>query len=287
MKQAITCIEASGSISCDSSFVNMYIWENIYQQLIHFENGFLFRCGQGPNRFVYKFPLGSGDIFAALKLVEQDAASCGKIPEFDALTKENCEIIAKAFPDTPYSFHIMPGAADYIYKTQDLVNLSGRTYHAKRNFINRFQRQYADRSEIGVITEKDYDEILEFNKKWCEKDGCIHDNLLSESCAIKKAFAHYNDLSLEGLWLRIDGEIKAYTFASRLTKDVADVHVEKADADIAGAYAVINNAFANMLADRYTYINREEDLGLPGLRKAKQSYYPMILLSKFSSKAKQ
>jgi hypothetical protein len=285
-KQAISCIEASGSFSCDSSFVNMYVWGNIYQNLICFENGFLFRCGQGPNRFVYKFPLGGGDVSDALKLLEEDAAEHGKIPEFIGLTEENCEIIVKTLPHIPYSFQIMPGASDYIYKASDLAELPGKKYHSKRNFLNRFERLYGSRSEIGGITDRDFEEILEFNKKWCEQNGCVHSRtLFRETCAIKRAFAHYKKLSFEGLWLRVDGEIKAYTFASRLVEGVADVHVEKADTDIIGAYAVINNALAKMLSARYTYINREEDLEIPGLRQAKQSYHPAILLSKYSAKA--
>ncbi len=281
---ALPCIEAAGSMSCDTSFVNMFIWKNIYKSEICFENGFLFRRGVGAERFKYRFPLGGGDIFAALSAIEKDAGEAGRLPEFVGLTEDHCGVIEKAYPGVRYMFEKKPDWADYIYRASDLAELTGKKYHAKRNFINRFQQQYEGRYTLAEIRRDEFPEILEFTRIWCEKNGCIHDMDLSrELCAVKTAFSYYEALGLVGLCLRLDGKVIAYTLASRLIKGVADVHFEKADSDIDGSYAVINNALARHLAKEYVYINREEDLGLPGLRKAKASYHPEIHLMRYNA----
>ncbi len=286
MAQALPLIERSGCMACDASFVNMFIWKNLYQSLICIRNGFLFRRGVGRSRLIYSYPLGGGDIADALSLIREDAAEAGGLPAFEGLTEEQCPVVAAVYKDINYTFEKTPQWADYIYHSSDLAALGGKKYHSKRNFINRFQAEYGGRYALKEITPDMLDELWRFNLEWCAREGCAHghNGVGSESCAIRTAFSNYTALGLRGQALYVDGAIAAYTFASHLLDTVADVHVEKALASVTGAYAVINQALAAALAPSYQYLNREEDMGLDGLRQAKASYHPAIHLMRYSAR---
>ena len=122
------------------------------------------------------------------------------------------------------------------------------------------------------------------NAKWCAVNGCSEDaSKQKEVCAVRKAFHHYDVLGLVGGILRVDGEIVGYTLGEPLNSDTFVVHIEKAFSEVRGAYPTINNQFVSHCASNFTYINREEDMGLEGLRKAKLSYQPEILLTKYTA----
>ena len=277
------CISASGTLAYDASFTSMFIWQRAYNVGYCLENGFIFRRGEDGR---YRFPIGGGDVFAALAKIERDAKERGAALQFNGLTKEQCEIVAQAFPAREFEFIERPDFADYIYNASDLIFLKGKRYHSKRNFINRFKRENDGRYEITPITKDDIDSVWEYNKAWCERNGCVHDQaLLGEFCAIKIALSNFFELGLVGRLLNLDGRIIAYTFASRIGENAVDVHVEKAEDGIAGAYQVINNALASAPEfEGVRYINREEDMGKEGLRKAKQSYCPEILLMRYNAR---
>ena len=274
------CVFASGCRACDFSPVNLFIWQCIYKNRICIEDGFLFRRNEGKNGEVrYAFPLGAGEVRPALEKIRADAAENGAPLVFTGLTDEQLSMVTEHFSDKSFSLSPRRDRADYVYSSEKLATLSGKKYHSKRNFINRFNQNYGSRAEIAPITEKDLPEIAEYSRLWCETNGCRHENgLEEEACAISTALKNWNELGLTGALLRLDGKVCAFNFASALTADTADVHVEKADDTVEGSYAVINNALAKMLLPRFSYINREEDLGLPGLRQAKESYRPEILL---------
>ncbi len=274
-EQAEACIAASGSMACQSSFVNLYMWRKVFPTEIAFSDGFLFRRAVRHGETRHYFPLGKGDLDAALaKILAQDPA-----PIFMGLTKEQADIVAQRLPHLKYTFTELRDNADYIYETKSLITLSGKKLHGKKNHLNRFLKTYEGRWETVPISRENLPLVRAFHEEWCKKNDCKGGKgLAGEYCAVMDALDVYEELGVFGLLLLVDGKPAAYSFASKINDQVADVHVEKADTDIDGSYAVINQQMAEKMLSSFTYVNREEDMGIPGLRKAKESYRPAILL---------
>ena len=170
---------------------------------------------------------------------------------------------------------------DYVYLRSDLATLRGKKYQPKRNHINRFKAAYPN-YEYKELTAELVPECLRLESMWCKANDCAENEaLIAERRSMTDALKHINELDLRGGVLHVNGEIVAFTFGAPINNETFDTCVEKANTDIEGAYAMINNEFANRIPEQYIYINREEDLGLEGLRKAKLSYYPETLLEKY------
>jgi len=170
---------------------------------------------------------------------------------------------------------------DYVYLTTDLAELNGRKYHSKRNHITKFTAANPD-WHYGKLTPSRIEECMEIANIWCVHRECaIYPDLALEYQAIKLAFANYDALDLQGGVILIDNKVQAFTFSEKLNKEMAVIHIEKANPKIDGLYAIINKEFCKNAWQEVTYINREEDLGVPGLRKAKESYFPVKLIEKY------
>jgi len=175
--------------------------------------------------------------------------------------------------------------ADYIYMRENLVTLSGKKLQSKRNHINKFKKEYS--YEYLPITPDNVDECLRLEAEWCKVNNCDEqEGTGNERRAIEYALKNFEQLGLTGGILCAMGKIVAFTFGTPINKDTFGIHVEKADTTIDGAYPMINNEFAKRIPGHFTYINREEDLGIEGLRKAKLSYNPAIILEKYSVQLK-
>jgi hypothetical protein len=173
-----------------------------------------------------------------------------------------------------------PDQNDYVYQTQELIHLAGRKYHQKKNHLNQFLNQY--RFEALELDDHLAAEALELEEAWCELRQCSLDPGLSgEDRAVHEALRHFGRLDYRGLVLRIDGRIQAFSLGEPLNQETVVIHVEKANPDIRGLYAAINQLFCQRMWGAYRFINREQDLGREGLRKAKQSYHPHRLVEKF------
>ncbi len=169
---------------------------------------------------------------------------------------------------------------DYIYATKDLIELAGRKYHAKRNFINRFRMEYEFSYES--LNDTHIAACLDLADEWCRVRRCCDDlGLAGEHRAVREALARYFDLDLKGGVIVIDGKVRAFALAEALNPETAVIHVEKADPDIRGLYAMINREFCQEALSGFAYVNREQDLGDQGLRKAKESYFPQRLVEKY------
>ena len=169
---------------------------------------------------------------------------------------------------------------DYVYRREDLVQLAGNKYRSKRNHINQLLRFYA--FECEPLQEKHIDDCLILQEKWCQMNRCADDlDLLSEDEAIREILTHHNTLHVQGVVIVVEGRVGAFTAGERLNNDTVVVHIEKADPDIPGLYPLINQQFCKNMRDDATYINREQDLGIEGLRKAKLSYYPDHFVEKY------
>lgn len=170
---------------------------------------------------------------------------------------------------------------DYVYKAVDLCDLKGRKYHAKRNHIRKFRQQYPD-FVYRPLTEELVQDCIDNELEWCEKRECDeHPGLRCEKFAIIDALNSYTALGFSGGCIFIDGKIEAFTFGEPLNDDTAVIHVEKGNPDMPGIYNVINQEYCRHNWRNMTYINREEDMGIEGLRIAKEGYYPVKMIEKF------
>lgn len=174
---------------------------------------------------------------------------------------------------------------DYIYSHDDLVNLSGNKFHDKKNLLRQFERKYD--AGFEPLTVATIDEALKFEHSWCTTRECEKDPKLSrEKCAIFRMLSHFEVLHLTGAAVRVDGKIVGITMGEPLNGDTYVIHVEKADDKFRGIYQFINQRFAASIDPKYKWINREQDLGIPGLRRAKQSYNPVRMGKKYTIRLK-
>ena len=166
---------------------------------------------------------------------------------------------------------------DYIYRRTDLATLHGRHLNAKRNHIHRFRAEHPD-FEYRPLTPECFDECRRLTEIWQEEKG-DSDIINTEKQVMETIFSNWDALGMIGGSIFVNGRMVAFTYGSAVTTDTFDVCVEKADRHVEGAFAIINQQFAEHLPEQYIYLNREEDMGIPGLRKAKLSYHPEILLT--------
>jgi len=169
---------------------------------------------------------------------------------------------------------------DYIYRRTDLETLHGRHLDAKRNHINRFRAEHPD-FEYRPLTPEYFDECRRLTEIWQARTKFKGNSeaIDVEKQVMETIFSNWDALGMTGGSIFVDGRMVAFTYGSAVTTDTLDVCVEKADRHVEGAFAIINQQFAEHLPEQYIYLNREEDMGIPGLRQAKLSYHPEILLT--------
>ena len=172
---------------------------------------------------------------------------------------------------------------DYQYRSHDLINLEGRSLHSKRNHLNQFQRKY--NWEYQIMTLEHITEILAMQHEWFNICSVPEDDLNGEDQAMTAVLRHYHALGVSGGVILVDGKIQALAIGERLNHNTAVIHIEKANTEFKGIYATINQQFAAKHWAEMEYINREEDMGIEGLRKAKLSYHPDRLIEKYSIKS--
>ena len=185
--------------------------------------------------------------------------------------------------NSPFSISVEPvrNQYDYIYRRTDLTTLHGRHLDAKRNHINRFRAEHPD-FEYRPLMPVFFDECRRLTEIWQEEknqSGNKNETIDAEHRVMETIFSNWDALGMTGGSIFVDGRMVAFTYGSAVTTDTLDVCVEKADRKVEGAFAIINQQFAEHLPEQYIYLNREEDMGIPGLRRAKLSYHPEILLT--------
>ncbi len=266
---------------CEYTFANLYIWGR--QRAAIVENH-LVLFSQYDRRSVYPLPVGNGDKKAVLDELIADATERGITCRFTGVTDSEKELLESLYPDK-FHFQCDRNFFDYVYDINDLSDLRGRKFHSKKNHYNRFCEMYPN-SRIEELCEANLPKVKEMVEEWYRDKRA--DNPASdfemEEIAIAKAFKHYSELGMEGIAI-IDGDtVLAMTMGSFNSSNTIDVHFEKAKFGIDGAYAAINCEFARYLRDKYPqvlYLNREDDMGLEGLRKAKESYRPHHMIEKY------
>lgn len=282
-------LEKSGFRGSEYVFSNNFIYRKIYRiDVAQMEDYYLVRSGKNDQECSYLYPAGSGDIKPVIEALMEDASSNGRIFRMHGVMDEAKAALETLFPGK-FAFEELRDNFDYLYESERLSTLAGKKLHSKRNFINRFLAENEGRWAYEAVSPENLDECWEMNEQWCALYGCddsgekgTSETLQEEACAVRNCFNNFTALGLSGGLLRVDGKIVAYTMGRPINSEVFIVHIEKAFADVAGAYPMINREFvANNCMD-YRYINREDDVGDEGLRKAKLSYKPDILLAKYA-----
>lgn len=267
--------------NCDLSFANLFSWRFYYRTEIAEWGGFLlFRFNACHEQLAYMMPVGSGSLKPVVEAMMDDARAAGApFLMLGVCAATRAELEAE-FPGQ-FEFQLDRDYFDYIYLRTDLATLRGKKFQPKRNHINRFKATYPH-YEYQELTPALVPECLRLENSWCQANDCAENQALQdERRSMTTALQHIDELDIRGGVLRVDGRMVAFTYGAPINADTFDTCVEKADTSIDGAYAMINYEFANHLPDTFTYINREEDLGLEGLRKAKLSYQPEVLLEKY------
>lgn len=273
------CFSYAHSLNCEYTFGNIYLWHTAYlTKIAHFKGFLICRWGRGEN-ISYSLPIGKGDFEAAVLEIIKDAEALGIKARIYGVTESYKELLNNYFPNK-FTFIYDDGNNDYIYSAEALANLSGKKYHSKRNHIANFKRNNPDWC-FEEINSSNISECIDLHTNWIyEKDENDSDYSL-EFESVLAGFESYDKIGFKGGLIRVDSKPIAYTYGERLNYKCFVTHFEKAPASVQGAYAIINQEFAKrLLADGFELINREEDLGIPGLRKAKQSYKPEIWLKK-------
>lgn len=273
----------SGFQGSEYTFSNNYIYRKIYQiDVARMDGYYLVRSNKDARYRSYLYPAGSGDVKPVIEALIEDAREQGDVFRMHGVTKASAAQLEALFPDR-FVIEEVRDNFDYIYESERLITLAGKKLHSKRNFINRFKQENENNWTYEAITPANLDECWDMNTRWCEKYGCDDtESLAEEACAVRNCFNNFDALGLSGGFLRVGNEIVAFTMGRPINHDTFIVHIEKAFSDVAGAYPMINQQFVSHAAAGYRYINREDDVGDEGLRKAKLSYKPDILLEKYA-----
>ncbi len=188
-----------------------------------------------------------------------------------AISDNDKDWIRQVMPDIEFTYN--ENYFDYIYLASDLSELPGKNYQKQRNAIRKFSRRY--QYTVEEMCKANAEEVWEFLQRWCLWRDCESDEMLAnEREAIMTAMKNCFDLDLSGICMRIGSNIEALAVYEEMNPNTAVIHFEKAMPDYVGIYQTINMETVKLLSEKYEFINRESDLGIPGLREAKKRYHP-------------
>jgi len=276
-----SCLTAIPRQACDLNLCNIFTWGQLYKlQYLIWRGAYVI---YNPRYHYLAFPFCVK--FGAKELAElvQEFRSVDSKTEMILFPAEWLEKHPEA--SDIFRFRKHPEWSDYVYLTEKLVSLSGKKLAKKKNLLSQFQRKYPD-YKVQNIVKADMEAILEHFRQWQTDRKVKSIGLTMEYRAIKNAFNFWNDLPLKGLKITIDGEILAWTIFSPQTETMATIHFEKFDPSIKGCAQVINWETAKYLKRTYRFINREQDMGIEGLRQSKRSYEPEYMVDFITSRLK-
>jgi len=260
------------------TFTNLFIWRYAYQiKICRLQNFLCLLSEQGESSFFFP-PIGEGDMIECYQSFLQYLGGKGIPPKIVRVPEA---VVAKIdWKVSGVKAELDRSQCDYVYLTQDLIELKGRKYHRKRNHIKQFQEKYS--YQYIPLTPEWIPQCLQLETEWCDLRHCeASPGLLNESSAIIEAFTHFEELGVKGGAILINGKVEAFTLGDPLNPETVAIHIEKANPTYEGLYPTINQTFLEYQWSGYTYVNREQDLGEEGLRKAKESYFPHHLVNKY------
>lgn len=264
--------------ACEFSLANVYMWnvDNMCKYGM-WNDQLVYRC-VSDTCVTYTVPNIGTDSKEFTDSLIDDAKALGKQFTIKGLSEEMVNRLEQFYPGQ-FEFSYNRDNSDYIYLVSDLAELKGKKFHGKKNHINYFLKNF--NYEYEPITEENLEECRVVKSDWSEQKEIETASMETELNAVDIALDHFRELELTGGLIRIDGIVKAFTIGERLTDDTFVTHIEKADYEVRGLYPMINQQFAIHALQDYTYVNREEDLGVEGLRKAKLSYQPELIWNKY------
>ena len=294
--QKLTCTDKAtfdkyfGSRYCENAeytFTNLFMWREMMNLRWAVEDEVLYMFSMNEKNFSAWQPIGAQEKMqeAITKILQVAEENRGEREfRFVVVEKSFAEELEK-YPDAKFNITAERDDFDYVYLAHDLINLSGRKYHGKKNHLNAFKKEYPEAKYLP-ITEEIIPKCREELNIWSEthKRANPDDPFIGyEQAAIHEIFDHFDRFKLKGGAILLNDKVVAFTFGERLNSDTAVIHVEKADQNIRGIYAAINQNFVEHEWSDMIYINREEDMGIEGLRKAKESYRPIKMIEKFNA----
>lgn len=267
------------SQDCDLSFANLFTWHFQTASSYAVLHGVpVIRFSHPEEGHEYLLPPLGETLLPVVEELKERARLSGERLCLRGSAPELQQLLEGHYP-SQFEYRSDRDYYDYLYNRLDLAELKGKHYQPKRNHVNRFRKSYDCLFE--PLTPSCIPECLEFEAAWCRRHGYAESQTIrDERKSLTIAFRHWEELGLTGEVIRLEGRIIAFTFGHPINHNTFGVHYEKADIGIDGAYSAINRHFAASLPPQYTYLNREEDLGIPGLRQAKLSYHPVKLLEK-------
>ncbi|MEG2233261.1 MAG: phosphatidylglycerol lysyltransferase domain-containing protein [Oscillospiraceae bacterium] len=281
-KERITSLlHSAPDRGCEYTFGNIFIWRDVYGTKVAFTDDGLCVIRFEREVDAFLFPFGEGDVKKAVSDMMADAELRGIHFRIIAATTEDTRVLDGLFPDM-FKHHTSRDFAEYVYNTEDLIELKGKKFHGKRNHIFRFIQDYPEYGFIE-ITPENIGEVREMNDRWYEEmlEEYGDDGLIAERVAANSAFDNFFELGFKGGYIKISSGIIGFSMGEPINSETFCVHIEKACYNINGAYTIINRDFAKCFCEKYRYINREDDVGDEGLRRAKLSYNPEILTDKY------
>ena len=261
------------------TFTNLFIWSHRYHPIWSQRENCLLIILRPDGVAPFGLPpVGRGDKGRALDIMMDEL---GRLTNDTKICRVSEEFLERHVNRERYEVELDIDNSDYVYSARDLIRLSGRKYHRKKNHLNRFLREY--RFEYRNLDMELVECFLDMQEKWCQMKECVEKpELLSEDFAIHRALTYFEELDFKGGAIQIDSRIEAFSLGEPLNDNTAVIHIEKANPEIPGLYTAINQFFCSNACSGMEYINREQDLGLEGLRKAKESYYPHHMVKKYT-----
>ncbi len=269
------------SRSCERTFVNVFLWARFYNVTFAIIEDTLVFKSEDENSFAFAYPAGEPEnVKKALDTLYQYSQERGVPFRLYNVTPDHFEQIEAWYPGR-FQIEYNEDLADYVYESEKLCTLAGKKLHGKRNHINKFKSLYEGRWSYETMSGDNVAECFQMALKWRNQNGCDDDpEKNSEMCVTLNSLRLFRELELTGGILRVDGQIVAFTIGEPVCSDTFVVHIEKAFPDVQGAYTMINQQFVEHECMDYRYVNREEDTGDEGLRKAKRSYRPVFMVEK-------
>ena len=264
------------------SFANLFLWKDAEDiHYFQYENHLVVtgKSIYDGTRY-YMMPLG-GCLCGKLKSYLD---SFGNDYHIYGITATDLEAVQKNCGEF-FDFQRERDMDNYVYTTEKLITLSGKKLHGKRNHINKFKELYPNHS-YEPLTADNLERIRSFIEEWYQKKAQTDASILTEKTALENALANFDALELKGGILLVEDKVVAFSIGEQLNEDTALIHFEKADTDYQGAYPMINQQFVEHAWSHLTYVNREDDMGIEGLRKAKLSYQPDLMVEMYSATPK-
>lgn len=267
-------------MGCEYAFTNILLWSEKYDvTFCEYEDMLFLGSCIDTDDMAFAYPFAK-DTKKAINILKDYCKKQNRPLYLYGISEEMKSELEENFKDE-FEFEEKRNSFDYIYNSTDLIELKGKKYHSKRNHINKFMEK---EWSYEKITKDNIEDCLKMNEIWCIENDVANDkSKQDEQEVVKNSFKYFEELGLVGGIIRQEGKVVAFSFGEEINDELFVVHVEKAFASVQGAYPIINQQLVKNEASQYKYINREEDLGIEGLRKAKLSYKPAILLTKYEA----